>query len=210
MIGPSGQRSVPLALLVLLPLVAAGCVGLGGSDDAGSDGTDGPTQANASVPEEEPMWTLSTSVRIEFTAGVGVPFTEFVTVGLDVVCPHGNVQVELPAGGSFLAFEVGEPAINTSEPGAGFLTLAYRYEDEAWKDAEGEEIGEPVDARVAPPSEGASVNLTEPAEGTWQVAVWPHGPVVNKVIDLWIHAQGHGPPSGDLADDDRYGAGCGR
>lgn len=210
-IGRGGASLLRLLLFVLLFVLTAGCLGADEAVDGTETDTDGTMEpANTTVVPPGP-WSLETSVRVEQTAGLGAPFApRFVTVGLDAVCPHGNVEIEFPAGGSFLSFEVEEPAVNTSEPGAGYATLAYRFEDETWRDAEGDEIEGPIDPRTEPPSEETRVNLTDPGEGTWQVTVWPHGPVVNKAFDLQIEAHGQGPPSGELDDHDRFGAGCAR
>lgn len=201
------RRPLPALLILTIGMLAvAGCLGSEGPEPVNSSK---PSLQNATGEAGSASWFLKDSVQIDQTVGVGVPHTSWVSAGVQVVCPNGDVEIRLPDQASFLSIELNEPAVNTSSAGVGFGTFIYRNEGGEWRDPEGDEVQRPTDPYGEPPSEATTVNVSEPVEGLWQVEVWPHGLVVNQQFDLTVHARGTGPPVGNLADTSRFGASCG-
>lgn len=208
--GSASARGALLPLLFILMFLTAGLAGcLGPGDEPLEEASpDDPIQTLG----ENDRWFLDERFPVDHTVAIGAPYVQFVNVGLESKCPNGSFVVELPPGAHHLLIEVDEPAVNASEPGAGFVTLTYRHDGGSWHDQDGEEVDRQT-VPSDPPSEQISVNISEPEQGTWEIELWPHGPVVNERFHVAIESAGEsGPeePIGDLAEDGRFGAECGR
>ncbi len=160
-----------IALTALLALLA-GCLAAPPASPAGAPAELGSAARLEPSQAEATTW---------FDAANGVPFSD-----LTWFTGCFDFTLHVPEGAAGLEVAVAGPAVGPGG-GAGFMTLRLRHGDgEAW-----------TDPPASAPSERVAIQVEAPAAGSWQVWVWPNGPVVRQ---SWqVTAAADVPPGSALA-----------
>jgi hypothetical protein len=160
--------------LTVVLLVSAGCLtGDGGQPVAPSN------EPRAEAGGEAETWNASAHDSVTFTLGAGT-------------ATHGGVLVaegcekfviDVPQGTTRAAFTVSAPAVNGTQPGAGYATIEVSPPSEADPHRPSED-GRPAEER--------RVTLQDPRSGTWELRVLPEYATANNIHHVSAQLEGAG------------------